>query len=71
MKGESPSVLANEYFISSDDLIYRWIIRYRTMKDKAFDSSLRNKEYLKELKLTIIKEYLSGYIRSHKHFYQL
>ena len=32
------------------------------MKDKAFDSSLRNKEYSKELKLTVIKEYLSGYI---------
>ena len=62
MKGESPSVLANEYCISSDDLIYQWIARYRIMKDKAFDSSLRNKEYSKELKLTVIKEYLSGYI---------
>ena len=62
LKGESPSVLANEYCISSDDLIYQWIARYRIMKDKAFDSSLRNKEYSKELKLTVIKEYLSGYI---------
>ena len=62
LKGESPSVLANKYCISSDDLIYQWIVRYRIMKDKEFDSSLRNKEYTKELKLTVIKEYLSGYI---------
>ena len=62
LEGESPSVLANEYCISSDDLIYQWIARYRIMKDKAFNSSLRNKEYSKELKLTVIKEYLSGYI---------
>ena len=68
LRGESPSVLANEYCISSDDLIYQWITRYRIMKDKAFDSSLRNKEYSKELKLTVIREYLSGYI-SYDEFY--
>ena len=43
LKGESPSVLANEYCISSDDLIYQWIARYRSVEINCLNKT-RQKE---------------------------
>lgn len=50
----------------SDDLqvykktVYRWVNSYRVHGQSIFDNKPRNKSYSKELKLQVVKEYLSG-----------
>ena len=62
LKGESPSVLANEYKLEqkTDNPIRYWARRYESLGDKAFDNFSKNKSYLKELKQQIIDDYLNG-----------
>ncbi len=63
IKGESPSFLANEYGlvgISGRERIRIWANKYSELGCNAFEESKTNKSYSKELKLKVIKEYLSG-----------
>ena len=62
LKGESSSVLANEYGLtkSGKDTIRQWSNKYNSLGDKAFDSSSSNKTYSKELKECVINDYLNG-----------
>ena len=62
LKGESPSVLANEYKLEqkTDNPIRYWARRYESLGNKAFDNFPKNKPYSKELKQQIIDDYLNG-----------
>ena len=62
LKGESALQLANEYNmpLSMNTNIIRWAHKYKSLGETAFDESDRNRVYSKELKETVIKEYLSG-----------
>jgi transposase-like protein len=63
LKGESASLLANEYSIgekSGANIIGEWVRKYNTLGDKAFNETFANKSYSKKLKERIIKEYLEG-----------
>lgn len=63
INGESAKDLAIEYGIfgtASDDRIRKWVRKYNTQGESAFDESLSNKTYTKELKMKVIREYLLG-----------
>jgi transposase-like protein len=63
LKGESASLLANEYSIGEKrgvNIIGEWVRKYNTLGDKAFEETFANKSYSKNLKEQIIKEYLEG-----------
>ena len=62
LKGESASLLANEYGLplSYGDGIIHWVRRYELLGEKSFESTLSNKAYSKELKEVVIKDYLNG-----------
>ena len=61
--GESPSSLANEYEVNGTGAkaqIRRWVKKYESFGERAFDSKDRNTSYSKEFKIIAIKEYLDG-----------
>jgi len=62
LKGESVSVLANEYNMpnSMDSEIIKWANKYKELGESAFNEAIINKSYSKELKVQVIKEYLIG-----------
>ena len=62
LNGESPTYLATEYGLSSSgrNRIRKWSNKYSTLGEQAFEETTTNKSYSKELKLKVIKEYLSG-----------
>ena len=63
LNGESAKFLAKEYGIigkKGHTRIREWANKYRVIGEIAFETSKNNKHYSKELKLLIIKEYLSG-----------
>ena len=62
LKGESASVLANEYNMpnSMDSEIIKWANKYKELGERAFNEAIINKSYSKELKVQVIKEYLIG-----------
>jgi transposase-like protein len=62
LKGESAVALAIEYNMSINmkDEIRKWAHKYEALGEAAFDESITNKSYSKELKIKVIKEYLSG-----------
>ncbi|MGN1338278.1 MAG: helix-turn-helix domain-containing protein [Candidatus Coprovivens sp.] len=62
LKGESPSILANEYGMPNNMYIkiIRWANKYKALGDSGFNESNTNKSYSKEIKEQIIKEYLEG-----------
>ena len=64
LNGESASALANEYGMAKrgNDLLVKWVHRYKLLGENAFETSNTNKSYSKELKELVIKEYLSGRI---------
>ena len=63
LKGESAVALANEYHLSEkhgDDYVYDWVKKYSVLGKRAFDYSISNRHYSKELKLQVIGDYLNG-----------
>ena len=62
LKGESASVLANNYGMTHNmrTRIVRWVHKYEKLGESAFDESNNNKTYSKEVKNQVIKEYLEG-----------
>ena len=62
LKGESASILANEYGLSKrgSDRIRKWVHKYELYRDSSFDYSNKNKTYSKILKEKIINEYNCG-----------
>ena len=62
IRGESASVLANEYRMTSNmkDQIIKWVHKYKEIGESAFDELTTNKSYPKELKEKVIKDYLNG-----------
>lgn len=62
LKGESASVLANEYGLEqkNDNLIRRWARRYESLGEKGFEHSSTNQSYSKELKQQVINDYING-----------
>ena len=62
LKGESNISLCREYNISygHGNTILMWVHKYEALGEIAFEESKTNKSYSKELKLKVIKEYLSG-----------
>ena len=62
LKGESAVALAREYNMSVNmkHEIRKWAHKYEVLGETAFNESITNKSYSKELKIKVIKEYLSG-----------
>ena len=62
LKGESAVELAREYNMSVNmrHEIRKWAHKYEVLGETAFNESITNKSYSKELKIKVIKEYLSG-----------
>ena len=62
IRGESASVLANEYRMTSNmkDQIIKWVHKYKEIGESAFDELTTNKSYPKELKEKVINDYLNG-----------
>ena len=63
LKGESATLLANEYNISGCHgrrLVHGWVNKYKALGESAFDESIINKSYSKEVKEAVIFEYLEG-----------
>ena len=63
ISGESAKDLAIKYGIfgkAADDRIRKWVRKYNSLGESAFDESLSNKTYTKELKMKVIREYLLG-----------
>lgn len=63
LKGESASVLANEYGmvgIYGDHRIREWTHKFESLGESAFNNLSTNKSYSKDLKENVIKEYLTG-----------
>ena len=63
LNGENAKSLANQYEIigtNGHTRIREWANKYRALGEMAFQISKTNKSYSKEMKLIIIKEYLSG-----------
>lgn len=63
INGESAKDLAIKYGIfgtAADDRIRKWVRKYNSLGESAFDESLSNKTYTKELKMKVIREYLLG-----------
>ena len=62
LNGESTSSLGTIYNIPvhHGKPILIWVNKYRIFGDSAFNISISNKPYSKELKMKVIKEYLSG-----------
>ena len=63
LKGETATQLANEYNLSGSHgrrLVHVWVNKYNALGESAFDESITNKSYSKELKEQVIKEYLAG-----------
>lgn len=72
LRGESPSVLANEYCMpkSMAKNIRQWARRFEAMGESGFDYSKTNNSYSKDLKEKIINEYLSGQFNSYELSYK-
>jgi transposase-like protein len=63
LKGESSTLLTREYNISGKKAVNRileWTNKYKSIGEIAFDESITNKSYSKELKERVIKDYLDG-----------
>lgn len=65
LKGESTSLLANEYSLggsteSGASRIRKWVCKYEQLGETAFDFLNYNNVYSKQLKETVVKEYLNG-----------
>ena len=62
IKGESASVLANEYGMtrSMSHQIIKWVHKYKEIGESAFVQLTTNKSYPKELKEKVINDYLNG-----------
>lgn len=62
LKGESASILANEYGLSKGMRrhILEWANQYKALGEKVFEEKSTNKAYTKEFKEQVIKEYLEG-----------
>lgn len=62
LKGEPAFVLVKEHEMPSgmSDRIRKWVHKYEALGESAFDESITNKSYSKELKIQVIKEYLEG-----------
>lgn len=62
LKGESASALANEYGMpeSTRRKVFAWAHKYKALGEAAFDNLSTNKPYSKDLKETVVKEYLSN-----------
>ena len=62
IKGESASVLANEYGMtrSMRHQIIKWVHKHKEIGESAFDQLTTNKSYPKELKEKVINDYLNG-----------
>ena len=62
LKGESASILANEYGLSKGMRrhILEWANQYKALGEKVFEEKSTNKAYTKEFKEQVIKEYFEG-----------
>ena len=62
LKGESPTLLANEYHLppSYSIEIINWARAYNTLGENIFDDNKTNRSYSKEFKLKIVQEYIDG-----------
>ena len=62
LNGESPSVLGSLYniVIHHGKPILEWVNKYKALGETAFDESITNRSYSKDLKEKVIEEYLNG-----------
>ena len=63
LNGETANSLSTEYGMTEVNgwrTILKWINKYRTQGEIAFEKFETNKSYSKEFKLKVIQEYLSG-----------
>ena len=62
LKGESAISLVNEYGLPkrADDQIRKWVHKYESLGEKAFEHTNQNKSYSREFKLHVISDYLNG-----------
>ena len=62
LKGESASSLANEYDMPNSMYheIIKWVHKYEELGEPAFDESITNKTYSKDLKEKVINDYMNG-----------